>query len=62
MVTAVVEMLDACKHCDVGGDRGSGYWWLAWLPGIPVSAICKDLVMERPPRTYSAAPSYIALA
>jgi len=32
------------------------------LPGVPVSALRKDLVMERPPRTYSAAPSHMALA
>ena len=24
MVTVVMEMLDACEHCDGGGDRGAG--------------------------------------
>jgi hypothetical protein len=48
MVIVVMEMLDACERRDDGGDRGSGYWWLAWLPGVPVSALCEDLVMERP--------------
>ena len=32
------------------------------LPGVPISALHKDLVMERPPGTYSVAPSYMALA
>jgi len=62
MVIVVMEMLDACERRDDGGDRGSGYWWLAWLPGVPVSALCEDLVMERPPGTYSATPIYMALA
>jgi len=57
-----MEMLDVCEHRDDGGDRGSKYWWLAWLSGIPVSTLRKDLVMERSPRTYSASPSYMALA
>jgi len=55
-------MLDACEHRDNGCDRRSGYWWLAWLLGVRVSALRKDLVMERPPGTYSVAPSYMALA
>jgi len=42
-------------------ERGSGYCWLARLPGVPVSALRKDLVRERPPGTYSAAPSYMAM-
>jgi hypothetical protein len=62
LVIAVIEMLDACEHHDGGGDRGSRYWWLAWLSGVPISALRKDLVMERPSGTYNAAPSYIALA
>jgi hypothetical protein len=57
-----MEMLDAYEHHDDGGDRGSGYWWLAWLPRVLVSPLRKDLVMERPPGTYSAAPSYMILA
>jgi len=57
-----MEKLDACEHRDGGGDRGSEYCWLVWLPGVPVSALRKDLVMERPPGTYSASPSYMALA
>ena len=55
-------MLDAYEHRDDGGDRGSGYCWWFGLSGIPVSALRKDLVRERPPGTYSAAPSYMALA
>jgi hypothetical protein len=55
-------MLDAYEHRDDGGDRGSGYRWWSGLPGVPVSALRKDLVRERPPGTYSAAPSYMALA
>ena len=34
MVTAVMEILDACEHCDGNSDRGNRYWWLAWLPGV----------------------------
>ena len=60
MVTAVMEILDACEHCDGNSDRGNRYWWLAWLPGVPIFALRKDLVM--PPRTYRVAPSYMALA
>jgi len=41
----VMEMLDASEHRDDGSDR---YCWLARLPGVPVSALRKDLVMERP--------------
>jgi len=44
------------------GGAGTIGCWLARLPGVPVSALRKDLVMERPPGTYSAAPSYMALA
>jgi len=55
-------MLDAYEHHDDGVDRGSRYCWLALLPGVPVSALRKDLVMEHPPGTYSAAPSYMVLA
>ena len=55
-------MLDAYEHCDDGGDRGSGYCWLVRLPSVPVSTLRKDLVMEGPPRTYSAALCYMALA
>jgi len=55
-------MLDAYEHRVDGGDRGSGYCWLARLPGVSVSSLHKELVMERPPRTYSAAPSFMALA
>jgi len=50
-------MLDAYEHRDDGGDRGSGYCWLVRLPGVAISTLCKDLVMERPPGTYSAALS-----
>ena len=32
------------------------------LPGVLISALRKDLVREKPPGTYSAAPSYMALA
>jgi hypothetical protein len=42
------------------GGAGTGAW-----PGffrVPVAALRKDLVVERPPRTYSAAPGYMALA
>jgi hypothetical protein len=62
LVTAVKAMMDAYEHRDGGGDRGSGYRWWSGLPGVPVSALRKDLVRERPPGTYSAAPSYMALA
>jgi len=55
-------MLDAYEHRDDGGDRESGYCWWSGLPGVPISALRKDLVMERPRGTYSAAPSYMALA
>ena len=41
-------MLDAYEHRDDGGDRGSGYRWWSGLPGVPVSALRKDLVRERP--------------
>ena len=41
-------MLDAYEHGDDGGERGSGYCWWSGLPGVPVSALRKDLVMERP--------------
>jgi len=44
-----------------GGAGTVGCWW-SGLPGVPVSALRKDLVRERPPGTYSAAPSYMALA
>jgi len=60
-VTMVMEMLDACEHRD-GGDRGSRYYWLAWLPGIPVYALRKDLVIDWPPGAYSEAPSYMVVA
>ena len=60
-VTAVMEMLDAYEHCNGGGDRGNGYWWLVWLSSVLVSVLHKDLVMERPPKTYSVALSYMAL-
>ena len=62
MVTVVMAMMDAYEHRDDGGDRGSRYCWWSGLPGVPVSALRKDLVRERPPGTYSAAPSYMALA
>ena len=55
-------MLDAYEHRDDGGDMGSGYCWWSGLPGVPVSALRKDLVRERLSGTYSAAPSYMALA
>jgi hypothetical protein len=52
---------------------GDVYWSLARFLGVPVAVLCrflgvpvailhKDLVVEWPPRTYSAAPSYMALA
>ena len=48
MVTAVMAMLDAYEHRVDGGDRGSGYRWWSGLPGVPVSALRKDLVRSGP--------------
>ena len=42
-------------------ERGNEYWSLARFLGVLVAALQKDLVMERPPKTYSATPSYMAL-
>jgi hypothetical protein len=41
------------------GGVGTGAW--PSFQGVPVATLCKDLVMERPPGTYSATPSYMAL-
>ena len=61
MVTAVMDMLDACEHHDGGCDRGAGISGWPSCRTYP-SALHKDLVIERPPRTYIATPSYMALA
>jgi hypothetical protein len=55
-----VVMLASIVVMVVKGGTGTRAW--PGFPGVPVAALCKDLVIERPPRTYSAAPSYMALA
>jgi K+-transporting ATPase A subunit len=55
-----VVMLASIMVMVVKGGTGTGAW-----PGFPrvlVATLRKDLVVERPPGTYSAAPSYMALA
>ena len=42
------------------GGMGTGAW--PDFLGVPVAALRKDLVVERPPGAYGAAPSYMALA
>ena len=62
MVTSVMEMLRCLRASWFAEERGAGTVGWSGLPGVPGSALRKDLVRERPPGTYSAAPSYMALA
>jgi len=55
-----VVMLSSIVVKVMKGGTGTRAWLGFW--GVPVSALRKDLFMERPPGTYSTASSHMALA